>query len=95
MSDDDHSGSGNSSSNSSSSSDTEQPSPRAAAGIHLFRAALPQYRSIEDAADLFEQCENIVVLTGAGVSVSCGIPDFRSAGGVYDQVCWSSDGASS
>ena len=34
-----------------------------------------------------EQCKSIVVLAGAGMSVSCGIPDFRSAGvGLYDTL---------
>lgn len=27
-----------------------------------------------------------MVLTGAGISVSCGIPDFRSAEGIYAQL---------
>ena len=36
---------------------------------------------------LSEQCKSIVVLAGAGMSVSCGIPDFRSAGvGLYDTL---------
>lgn len=28
----------------------------------------------------------VVVMAGAGISVSAGIPDFRSKGGLYDQV---------
>ena len=32
---------------------------------------------------LIQSCSRILVLTGAGVSVSCGIPDFRSKDGVY------------
>ena len=35
---------------------------------------------IEYAADLFRQAERAVVLTGAGISTSSGIPDFRSEG---------------
>mmetsp|Transcript_32984 Transcript_32984/g.129444 ORF Transcript_32984/g.129444 Transcript_32984/m.129444 type:complete len:559 (-) Transcript_32984:319-1995(-) len=36
--------------------------------------------------DLIQKSKRILVLTGAGVSVSCGIPDFRSPGGLYDTV---------
>jgi len=32
------------------------------------------------------KCKNIAFLTGAGVSVSAGIPDFRSTGGMYDTL---------
>lgn len=32
---------------------------------------------------LIAGAKNIIVLTGAGVSVSCGIPDFRSRDGIY------------
>ncbi len=32
------------------------------------------------------ECKSIVVLTGAGVSVASGIPDFRSPGGMYDTL---------
>ena len=36
--------------------------------------------------DLIKNAKNIVCLVGAGISVSCGIPDFRSAGGIYSLV---------
>lgn len=42
--------------------------------------------NLNDVAKLIAAARNIVVLTGAGVSVSCGIPDFRSKGGLYDTV---------
>lgn len=32
------------------------------------------------------ECQSIVILSGAGVSVSSGIPDFRSPGGMYDTL---------
>jgi hypothetical protein len=36
---------------------------------------------------LSDECKSIIVLAGAGMSVSCGIPDFRSAGiGLYDTL---------
>lgn len=35
---------------------------------------------------LSTECKSIVVITGAGVSVASGIPDFRSPGGMYDTL---------
>mmetsp|Transcript_28797 Transcript_28797/g.41243 ORF Transcript_28797/g.41243 Transcript_28797/m.41243 type:complete len:140 (+) Transcript_28797:24-443(+) len=35
---------------------------------------------------LSDRCQSIVILTGAGVSCSSGIPDFRSPGGMYDTL---------
>src|SRR3712207_2403715 len=35
--------------------------------------------------NLFDQAQRIVFLTGAGVSTASGIPDFRSASGLYHQ----------
>lgn len=42
--------------------------------------------SIEDVVRLLQSCRKIIVLTGAGVSVSCGIPDFRSRDGIYARL---------
>ncbi|VDM96738.1 unnamed protein product [Thelazia callipaeda] len=50
------------------------------------RIRLPQFNSFDDAVELFRRCNRILVLTGAGVSVSCGIPDFRSKNGVYARL---------
>ena len=36
---------------------------------------------------ILAECENVVVLSGAGVSVAAGIPDFRTPGtGLYDNL---------
>lgn len=45
-----------------------------------------QLSAFTDVAKIVSRARNIVVLAGAGVSVSCGIPDFRSSGGLYDSV---------
>lgn len=36
------------------------------------RATLEQYKTLDDAVELIRKCQNILVLTGAGISVSCG-----------------------
>lgn len=38
------------------------------------------------AVNLIRLSSNIIVLTGAGISTSLGIPDFRSSGGLYEQL---------
>lgn len=44
-------------------------------------------KTFEGVARLLQGKKNIVVLVGAGISVSCGIPDFRSMGtGLYSQL---------
>ena len=54
------------------------------------KCGLPEvYDSIEEVtmkcdqfAELIEQSQRIVCLTGAGISTSCGIPDFRGPNGI-------------
>ncbi|KAI1205036.1 SIR2-domain-containing protein [Annulohypoxylon truncatum] len=51
------------------------------------RAKLPKYNTVDDAVDLLMKSHNIIVLTGAGISTSLGIPDFRSKEtGLYTQL---------
>ncbi|KAI9227647.1 MAG: DHS-like NAD/FAD-binding domain-containing protein, partial [Piptocephalis tieghemiana] len=50
------------------------------------RKKLQGVNSLEDVLGLLRSSKNILVLTGAGVSVSCGIPDFRSPDGIYSRL---------
>ena len=50
------------------------------------RKKLQHINTIEDVVHLIAISRKIIVLTGAGVSVSCGIPDFRSRDGVYARL---------
>ncbi|PAV76071.1 hypothetical protein WR25_24749 [Diploscapter pachys] len=50
------------------------------------REKLATHNTFEDAIELFRRSKKIIVLTGAGVSVSCGIPDFRSKNGIYARL---------
>ena len=43
-------------------------------------------RDIADLRRLIEAARRIVVFTGAGISTESGIPDFRSPGGVWEQM---------
>jgi NAD-dependent deacetylase len=42
-------------------------------------------QQLQDAAELLQQAERIVALTGAGISTESGIPDFRSPGSIWQQ----------
>ncbi|KAF2131521.1 SIR2-domain-containing protein [Dothidotthia symphoricarpi CBS 119687] len=51
------------------------------------RRRLDQYQTIDDAAKLLRERKNIMVITGAGISTSLGIPDFRSKNtGFYSRL---------
>ncbi|KAF3053080.1 NAD-dependent histone deacetylase sir2 [Didymella keratinophila] len=51
------------------------------------RPRLDQYRSIDDAAQLLRERKHVMVITGAGISTSLGIPDFRSKNtGFYSRL---------
>merc|ERR1711957_409015 len=50
------------------------------------RDRLETVSSIDHVVKLLKTSKNILIVTGAGVSVSCGIPDFRSRDGVYAKL---------
>ncbi|XP_029635174.1 NAD-dependent protein deacetylase sir-2.1 [Octopus sinensis] len=50
------------------------------------RQKLNYVNTIDDVVHLLKTSQKIMVLTGAGVSVSCGIPDFRSRNGIYARL---------
>ena len=41
--------------------------------------------TLERAAGILADCDHAIALTGAGISVDSGIPDFRSPGGLWDR----------
>lgn len=50
------------------------------------RSKLSHVNLMSDVIRLIKESKKILVLTGAGVSVSCGIPDFRSRDGIYARL---------
>ena len=56
------------------------------ASTYAPRTQLPSCSTLDDVLRVLAGAKNVVVLCGAGISVSCGIPDFRSEGGIYQLV---------
>lgn len=50
------------------------------------REKLTQYNSPEDVLTLLRNSSNTIVLSGAGISTACGLPDFRSKDGIYARL---------
>ncbi|KTW25802.1 hypothetical protein T552_03415 [Pneumocystis carinii B80] len=50
---------------------------------HQSRIKLKTYNTVEDVLYLIQKSQRILVITGAGISTSLGIPDFRSDTGIY------------
>ncbi|ORX34063.1 DHS-like NAD/FAD-binding domain-containing protein [Kockovaella imperatae] len=50
------------------------------------RQKLLHINTVQDAVNLLRDAKKVIVLSGAGISTSCGIPDFRSASGLYAQL---------
>ena len=60
-----------------------------ALSLRITRSAdMPRMRAaaIQKIADVIARSKSVSFLTGPGVSVSAGIPDFRSPGGMYDTL---------
>jgi len=50
------------------------------------RKKLEHVNNLDDVVSLIKKSKKIIILTGAGISVSAGIPDFRSKDGIYARL---------
>ncbi|KAL6926841.1 hypothetical protein ACO0SA_004949 [Hanseniaspora valbyensis] len=50
------------------------------------RIRLPNFNTLEQVIEKISIAKKVLVLTGAGISTSLGIPDFRSKNGLYEKV---------
>lgn len=50
------------------------------------RQFLSYFHSLDHVVDLLKRAKRIIVVSGAGISVSAGIPDFRSKDGLYNTL---------
>lgn len=64
----------------------QEHQPRDRQRAKMSSVVVDRHRTIEHVVKLVEKSKRIVCLIGAGVSTSSGIPDFRSAGGLYDTL---------
>ncbi|KAI8393569.1 DHS-like NAD/FAD-binding domain-containing protein [Radiomyces spectabilis] len=63
------------------------PILRAVISRHLRkRRRLDNVNTLDDVIGLLREAKNVMIVSGAGVSVSCGIPDFRSETGIYSRL---------
>lgn len=54
--------------------------------VRMMRTRLSSFNTVDDVVDKILSAKRIVVITGAGISTSLGIPDFRSSKGFYSQL---------
>ncbi|KIW16384.1 hypothetical protein PV08_06435 [Exophiala spinifera] len=53
----------------------------------VVRELLPgDHRPLQEIADVLARSHKVLLVTGAGISTSCGIPDFRSKDGLYNII---------
>ncbi|KAL8823938.1 MAG: hypothetical protein Q9170_008288 [Blastenia crenularia] len=49
----------------------------------IVQVAINENRQLQNIANILASAKKIVMITGAGISTNCGIPDFRSEDGLY------------